>query len=149
MLKNLVYINISEILLKMPVFTRQLRESYNMQERLAADNVDLESEKYRLQEELLKKDQVCDALQRKVTALENEMRLVSKDNTELSEKLIKYTKLDDGAICEGQVDPSFLPVLKQCRAEASALEERLAGTTNEMSCLRAEFEQVCNFYLFI
>lgn len=128
----------------MPVFTRQLRESYNMQERLAADNVDLESEKYRLQEELLKKDQVCDALQRKVTALENEMRLVSKDNAELSEKLLKQNKEDDEIVCEGHMESSILPVLKQCRAEASALEERLAGTTNEMSCLRAEFEQVNN-----
>uniref|UniRef100_A0A1Y1LZZ3 Uncharacterized protein n=1 Tax=Photinus pyralis TaxID=7054 RepID=A0A1Y1LZZ3_PHOPY len=71
----------------LPQFAKQLSESYSMQEKLAAENADLEDKRYKLQEDLLNKDCAVDCLQRKLQALQTELRLVCKENCLLTERL--------------------------------------------------------------
>ncbi|KAK9728149.1 hypothetical protein QE152_g18168 [Popillia japonica] len=73
----------------MPQFAQRLTESYNMQEKLAAENADLEGKRYQLQEDLLDKDQTVESLQRKLTSLQAEMRMIVKENNLLNDKLEK------------------------------------------------------------
>lgn len=72
-----------------PQFAERLCQSYSMQEKLAAENADLECMRYKLQEDLINKDQTLECLQRKLGNLQNEMRLVSKENAILNDKITK------------------------------------------------------------
>ncbi|KAG7189734.1 hypothetical protein KM043_017401 [Ampulex compressa] len=67
--------------------TGKLTESLSMQEKLVKENAQLEGGKYRLEEALLEKDSAVESLQRKVCGLQAEMRIVVKENTELSRQL--------------------------------------------------------------
>ncbi|XP_046465329.1 myosin heavy chain, fast skeletal muscle [Neodiprion pinetum] len=67
--------------------TGKLTESLNMQEKLVKENAQLEGGRYKLEEALLEKDNAVDSLQRKVCGLQAEMRIVVKENSELSRQL--------------------------------------------------------------
>ncbi|XP_076286270.1 uncharacterized protein LOC143211965 isoform X2 [Lasioglossum baleicum] len=67
--------------------TGKLTESLTMQEKLVLENAQLEGGKYKLEEALLEKDSAVESLQRKVCGLQAEMRIVVKENTELSRQL--------------------------------------------------------------
>lgn len=71
----------------MPQFAKRLSESYDMQERLAQENADLEGKRYQLQEDLLCKEQSLDSLQRQLQCMQQELRHVVKENGLLNCKL--------------------------------------------------------------
>lgn len=77
--------SVPEVMLSL---TGRLSESYSMQEKLAAENADLEGVRYQLQEELITKENAVEHLQRKVATLQAEMRLIVRENAQLNEKLI-------------------------------------------------------------
>ncbi|KYB28655.1 outer dense fiber protein 2 [Tribolium castaneum] len=70
-----------------PKFAKRLSDSYTMQEKLAAENADLEGMRYKLQSDLLNKDQTIEYLQRKLCSIQCEMRVLCKENSELNEKV--------------------------------------------------------------
>ncbi|XP_044269429.1 outer dense fiber protein 2 [Tribolium madens] len=70
-----------------PKFAKRLSDSYTMQEKLAAENADLEGMRYKLQSDLLNKDQTIEYLQRKLCTIQCEMRVLCKENSELNEKV--------------------------------------------------------------
>ncbi|XP_031846794.1 uncharacterized protein LOC116433151 [Nomia melanderi] len=67
--------------------TGKLTESLTMQEKLVLENAQLEGGKYKLEEALLEKDTAVESLQRKVCGLQAEMRIVVKENTELTRQI--------------------------------------------------------------
>ncbi|CAK9797487.1 Outer dense fiber protein 2 [Anthophora quadrimaculata] len=67
--------------------TGKLTESLTMQEKLVMENAQLEGGKYKLEEALLEKDSAVENLQRKVCGLQAEMRIVVKENVELTRQL--------------------------------------------------------------
>ncbi|XP_076385939.1 uncharacterized protein LOC100881157 [Megachile rotundata] len=67
--------------------TGKLTESLTMQEKLAQENAQLEGGKYKLEEALLEKDSAVESLQRKVCGLQAEMRIVVKENVELTRQI--------------------------------------------------------------
>ncbi|CAD1477879.1 unnamed protein product, partial [Heterotrigona itama] len=67
--------------------TGKLTESLTMQEKLVLENAQLEGGKYKLEEALLEKDTAVESLQRKVCGLQAEMRIVMKENVELTRQL--------------------------------------------------------------
>ncbi|XP_076749184.1 uncharacterized protein LOC143422421 [Xylocopa sonorina] len=67
--------------------TGKLTESLTMQEKLVLENAQLEGGKYKLEEALLEKDSAVENLQRKVCGLQAEMRIVVKENVELTRQL--------------------------------------------------------------
>ncbi|KAH9638343.1 hypothetical protein HF086_006523 [Spodoptera exigua] len=69
--------------------TRKLSESYDMQEKLAADNADLEVKRYILYKELMTKDQNLETCRAQVKRLQGELKLMSRENSLLHEKLDK------------------------------------------------------------
>ncbi|CAL1680402.1 unnamed protein product [Lasius platythorax] len=73
--------------------TGKLTESLTMQEKLVKENAKLEGGKYKLEEALLEKDTAVESLQRKVCALQAEMRIIVKENTELSRQLATLNQL--------------------------------------------------------
>nr|XP_023016569.1 outer dense fiber protein 2 isoform X1 [Leptinotarsa decemlineata] len=66
---------------------KKLNECYCMQEKLAAENADLEGKRYKLQSDLVNKDQTVEYLQRQLGSLQTELRMVCKENCTLNEKL--------------------------------------------------------------
>ncbi|XP_076622533.1 uncharacterized protein LOC143342482 [Colletes latitarsis] len=67
--------------------TGKLTESLTMQEKLVLENAQLEGGKYKLEEALLEKDSAVESLQRKVCGLQAEMRIIVKENSELTRQL--------------------------------------------------------------
>ncbi|KOC63411.1 Outer dense fiber protein 2 [Habropoda laboriosa] len=67
--------------------TGKLTESLTMQEKLVLENAQLEGGKYKLEEALLEKDSAVENLQRKVCGLQAEMRIVVKENVELTRQI--------------------------------------------------------------
>ncbi|KAL1518064.1 hypothetical protein ABEB36_001745 [Hypothenemus hampei] len=65
----------------------KLNASYNLQERLVNENVNLEGTRYKLQSDLINKDQTVDYLQKQLCCLQNELRMVAQENAMLSERL--------------------------------------------------------------
>ncbi|KAJ8924761.1 hypothetical protein NQ315_000914 [Exocentrus adspersus] len=70
-----------------PQVVKKLNECYCMQEKLAAENADLEGKRYKLQSDLLNKDQTVENLQRQLGSLQNEMHMVCQENCLLNQKL--------------------------------------------------------------
>ncbi|XP_014364769.2 early endosome antigen 1 [Papilio machaon] len=69
--------------------TRKLTESYDMQEKLVADNADLEVKRYILYKELMTKDQNLETCRAQIKRLQGELKLLNIENSILSEKLDK------------------------------------------------------------
>ncbi|KAJ8736741.1 hypothetical protein PYW07_000012 [Mythimna separata] len=86
--------------------TRKLSESYDMQEKLAADNADLEVKRYILYKELMTKDQHLETCRAQVKRLQGELKLMNKENSLLHEKLDKNNPEGDAA-----------PVIKECKCK--------------------------------
>ncbi|KAL4717444.1 hypothetical protein ACJJTC_000593 [Scirpophaga incertulas] len=77
--------------------TRKLSESYDMQEKLVADNADLEVKRYILYKELMTKDQNLEACRAQIKRLQGELKLMSKENIVLHEKLNKNNPEGDAS----------------------------------------------------
>ncbi|XP_068084439.1 outer dense fiber protein 2 [Anabrus simplex] len=131
--------------------TCRLSESYTMQEKLASDNAQLEKGRYYLQEELLQKDTAVEVLQRRVGSLQREMRIISKENTVLSEKLSEINQMD----CWCGKKPSRVnnkpqtapcgcgnPKLQQYSNTTSHLERQLRQIEGEVKSMQCELVQV-------
>ncbi|XP_039309290.1 uncharacterized protein LOC105201905 isoform X2 [Solenopsis invicta] len=73
--------------------TGKLTESLTMQEKLVKENAQLEGGKFKLEEALLEKDTALESLQRKVCGLQREMRMIVKENMELSRQLATLNQL--------------------------------------------------------
>ena len=97
----------------MPKFAKRLSESYDMQEKLAAENADLEGKRYQLQEDLLDKDQTVENLQYKLTNLQNSMRMIMKENNLLNEKLQLMTDCQSAPPCVTSGDCPSSPKQKK------------------------------------
>ncbi|CAG9821810.1 unnamed protein product, partial [Phaedon cochleariae] len=67
--------------------TKKLNECYCMQEKLAAENADLEGKRYKLQSDIANQDQTVEYLQRQLATMQNDMRMVCQENTLLNQKL--------------------------------------------------------------
>nr|XP_034839481.1 major antigen-like isoform X2 [Maniola hyperantus] len=67
--------------------TRKLNESYDMQEKLVADNADLEVKRYILYKELIMKDQNLETCRAQIKRLQGELKLINKENSALHERL--------------------------------------------------------------
>ncbi|CAH0547664.1 unnamed protein product [Brassicogethes aeneus] len=70
-----------------PQLAQTLNQSFCMQEKLAAENQNLEGARYRLQSDLATKDTTVECLQKQLDSLKQEMRMVCKENQFLNEKL--------------------------------------------------------------
>ncbi|XP_059055099.1 paramyosin-like [Achroia grisella] len=77
--------------------TRKLSESYDMQEKLVADNADLEVKRYILYKELMTKDQNLETCRAQVKRLQGELKLMNKENCLLNEKLRRNNPEGDAA----------------------------------------------------
>ncbi|XP_013133471.1 PREDICTED: uncharacterized protein LOC106099455, partial [Papilio polytes] len=77
--------------------TRKLTESYDMQEKLVADNADLEVKRYILYKELMTKDQSLEMCRAQIKRLQGELKLLNIENSILSEKLDKNNPEGDAA----------------------------------------------------
>ncbi|XP_070527860.1 putative leucine-rich repeat-containing protein DDB_G0290503 isoform X2 [Cardiocondyla obscurior] len=74
--------------------TGKLTESLTMQEKLVKENAQLEDGRYKLEEVLLEKDKAVESLQKKVCGLQAQMRIIIKENMELSCQLATLNKLE-------------------------------------------------------
>ncbi|XP_063547607.1 fas-binding factor 1-like [Cydia strobilella] len=63
--------------------SRRLSESLDMQERLAADNADLDVKRYILYKELMVKEQRLETARAQATRLQAELKLLARDNARL------------------------------------------------------------------
>ncbi|KAL6442884.1 hypothetical protein ACFW04_002734 [Cataglyphis niger] len=103
--------------------TGKLTESLTMQEKLVKENAQLEGGKYKLEEALLEKDTALECLQRKVCALQAEMRIIVKENTELSRQLATLNQLVIRPTCcytcPGASSPPSTPLLLPPRPHVS------------------------------
>ncbi|KAJ8738070.1 hypothetical protein PYW08_000665 [Mythimna loreyi] len=86
--------------------TRKLSESYDMQEKLAADNADLEVKRYILYKELMTKDQHLETCRAQVKRLQGELKLMNRENSLLHEKLNKNNPEGDAS-----------PLTKECKCQ--------------------------------
>ncbi|VVC86171.1 unnamed protein product [Leptidea sinapis] len=75
--------------------TRKLTESYDMQEKLVADNADLEVKRYMLYKELMTKDQSLEMCRAQIKRLQGELKIINKENSILQGKLNKNNPQGD------------------------------------------------------
>ncbi|KAF5278926.1 hypothetical protein FQR65_LT15485 [Abscondita terminalis] len=121
-----------------PQFAKRLSESYSMQEKLAAENADLEGKRYKLQEDLLNKDHTVDNLQRKLQSLQGELRMVCKENSLLSEKLQRAEccpTQDDSVSSESPRRKTIMPCGKNkgpCPADVESRLQEYSDTTQQL-----------------
>ncbi|CAH2035096.1 unnamed protein product, partial [Iphiclides podalirius] len=78
--------------------TRKLSESYDMQEKLVADNADLEVKRYILYKELMTKDQNLETCRAQIKRLQGELKLLNIENSVLTEKLNKNNPEGDATV---------------------------------------------------
>ncbi|CAK1554041.1 unnamed protein product [Leptosia nina] len=69
--------------------TRKLNESYDMQEKLVADNVDLDNRRLVLTKELLSKDNHLEQCRAQLQRTQGKIKLLEKENSALQDKLTK------------------------------------------------------------
>ncbi|XP_034172409.1 uncharacterized protein LOC117600724 isoform X2 [Osmia lignaria lignaria] len=131
--------------------TGKLTESLTMQEKLAKENAQLEGGKYKLEEALLEKDSAVESLQRKVCGLQAEMRIVVKENVELTRQIACLNQrvtspccyTCPGAISSGVSSPcplrsvSYTTTLQQdddyCRCKCCLQPDSLSPIANATS----------------
>ncbi|XP_035437580.2 paramyosin isoform X1 [Spodoptera frugiperda] len=140
--------------------TRKLSESYDMQEKLAADNADLEVKRYILYKELMTKDQNLETCRAQVKRLQGELKLMSRENSLLHEKLVKNnpegdaSTLNQNTSCqqdsseenEKSVDAThaeeLLIKLEDYKNSSEGLEKQLGGLEQEVHHIKMEMQQV-------
>ncbi|KAK7868195.1 hypothetical protein R5R35_003058 [Gryllus longicercus] len=119
----------------------RLSESYILQEKLATENAVLEDGRYFLQEELLKRDNIVDALQKKVGCLQSEMRIIAKENIALQEKLEEFNNMDCG--CNKKTKATGRPMPPCCPPYPNNnLERQLNMIEGEVRNMQTELQQV-------
>ncbi|CAD0193794.1 unnamed protein product [Chrysodeixis includens] len=139
--------------------TRKLSESYDMQEKLAADNADLEVKRYILYKELMTKDQNLETCRAQIKRLQGELKLMNRENNLLHEKLDRNhpkgdaTALIQESTCQQDSDPKAKPVdstnadelidkLETYKSSTVQLEKQLGDLESDVHNIRQEMEQV-------
>ncbi|KAJ0183946.1 hypothetical protein K1T71_000369 [Dendrolimus kikuchii] len=143
--------------------TRKLSESYDMQEKLAADNADLEVKRYILYKELMTKDQNLENSRAQVKRLQGELKLMSKENVLLQEKLNRNSPEGDGSVlnqecpCQQEFDIScsengksldesqaqeLIEKLEEYKNSTVEIEKQLEELTIEARNIRVEMDEV-------
>lgn len=125
-----------------PVIAKKLSQSYSMQEKLAAENADLESVRFKLQEELLNKDQTLECLQRELSNLQNEMRMLARENITLNQKLTKIQEQEIKGNAKTKQKPAFMTSkkLQEYSDNTYELEKQLIDMESDVKCLH---EEIC------
>ncbi|XP_075991500.1 uncharacterized protein LOC142986755 [Anticarsia gemmatalis] len=137
--------------------TRKLSESYDMQEKLAADNADLEVKRYILYKELMTKDQNLETCRAQIKRLQGELKLMNKENTLLNEKLSKNnpegdaTSLNQNTPCQDTKDcdqngnskqtEELISKLENYQSSTVDLEKQLGTLEAEVHYIKAEMDQ--------
>ncbi|VEN56310.1 unnamed protein product [Callosobruchus maculatus] len=99
---------------QMNMFAQKLNECICMQEKLAAENANLEGTRYELQGELMNKDQTVESLQRQLTGLQAELRMVCQENRALSQRLQQGSGAPCGPPCDTGSRPSSPQKQQKC-----------------------------------
>ncbi|XP_053624185.1 myosin-14-like isoform X2 [Plodia interpunctella] len=139
--------------------TRKLSESYDMQEKLVADNADLEVKRYILYKELMTKDQNLETCRAQVKRLQGELKLMSKENNLLLEKLSKNNPEGDAtemnkpchkgfeSDCQNEkfdvkLAEELVEKLENYKSSTLELEKQLGGLELEVHHIRVEMDKV-------
>ncbi|KAK9872258.1 hypothetical protein WA026_017059 [Henosepilachna vigintioctopunctata] len=131
--------NIRQIPQNVPTFAKKLCQSYSMQEKLAAENASLESIRFKLQEELLNKDQSLECLERELSNLQNEMKLISKENNVLNEKLQILQRKEESTINQNHKNSSSCEFrIKEYSDNIYQLEKQLTDMESDVKYLQGE-----------
>ncbi|CAH0401855.1 unnamed protein product [Chilo suppressalis] len=139
--------------------TRKLSESYDMQEKLVADNADLEVKRYILYKELMTKDQNLETCRAQIKSLQGELKLMHNENILLNEKLNKNNPEGDAAAMNQ--DPTFqneteicdklektyevqklVAKLEDYKSSTIELEKQLGDLESEVRHIRVEMNTV-------
>ncbi|KAM3956895.1 uncharacterized protein ACR2FA_009134 [Aphomia sociella] len=137
--------------------TRKLNESYDMQEKLVADNADLEVKRYILYKELMTKDQNLETSRAQVKRLQGELKLMNIENSLLHDKLNKNNPEGDAtamnqktyqqeikecACSQEQTDANeaLVKQLEFYKTSTVELEKQLGGLELEVRHLRVEMD---------
>ncbi|CAG4984727.1 unnamed protein product [Parnassius apollo] len=123
--------------------TRKLTESYDMQEKLVADNADLEVKRYILYKELMNKDQNLETCRGQIKRLQGELKLLNIENSNLLEKLNKNNPEGD-ATAMTQCTPCHQEIIPQNQcgdiADIKSAQE-LVDKLEEYKTSTLEFEK--------
>ncbi|CAH2103240.1 unnamed protein product [Euphydryas editha] len=142
--------------------TRKLCESYDMQEKLVADNTDLEVKRYILYKELMTKDQNLEICRSQIKRLQGELKLMSNENALLHEKLNKNhpegdaTAMNQESLSDQEINyysqenektpvkdvEALLSKLKNYKTSTLELEHQLGGLEIEVRNIRVEMADV-------
>lgn len=110
--------------------SKELINSYNLQEKLVADNVDLENDRYKLQEILLSRDRIIENLQEKLEKLQSELIQICNENHE-NNNSTAVNKKNSGNLKE-----------THSTSATSALEERLSENKSLGEYLEKQIQQI-------
>lgn len=114
-------------------FSKELSRSYSMQEKLVADNADLEGDRYKLQEELLSRDRMIECLQQKVCLMHAELT-----------KLCRQTHGGNKKDRKGYLDeiPKLQSRLKDQDSTTKLLANAMDRIQSALDCLKLEVDAV-------
>ncbi|XP_045783931.1 kinesin-like protein KIF7 isoform X2 [Maniola jurtina] len=134
--------------------TRKLNESYDMQEKLVADNADLEVKRYILYKELMMKDQNLETCRAQIKRLQGELKLINKENSALHERLNRNNPEGDATAvkqelsCQQEIEIYTRDGKKICVKNAEELLARLENyniSTKDLENQLGQLElQICN-----
>ncbi|CAH0716357.1 unnamed protein product, partial [Brenthis ino] len=115
--------------------SRKLSESYDMQEKLVADNADLEVKRYILYKELMTKDQNLETCRAQIKRLQGELKLMNKENVILHERLNRNSPEGDAiAVSPDPSNDENINIYTQ--------EHQLGGLEAEVRNIRVEMADV-------
>ncbi|XP_047524336.1 GRIP and coiled-coil domain-containing protein 2-like [Pieris napi] len=133
---------------------RKLYESYDMQEKLVADNANLEVKRHILYKELMTKDQNLEICRGQIKRLQGELKLLHKENTTLHEKLSKNNPQGDATpnnqdnTFQQDIDNCSLNKETECvknpvpdnQQELEEIEKEIVQLKNELDCFRFDMD---------
>ncbi|XP_022129473.2 paramyosin [Pieris rapae] len=136
---------------------RKLYESYDMQEKLVADNANLEVKRHILYKELMTKDQNLEICRGQIKRLQGELKLLHKENTTLHEKLSKNNPQGDATpnnqdnSFQQDIDNHSLTKETICvksptvevqdnQQELEEIEKEIVQLKSELDCFRLEMD---------
>ncbi|XP_049884911.1 putative leucine-rich repeat-containing protein DDB_G0290503 [Pectinophora gossypiella] len=116
--------------------TRKLSESYDMQEKLVADNADLEVKRYILYKELMTKDQTLETSRAQIKRLQAELKLMSQENALLHERLDRNHP-EDLKDCQ-----QLTLKLASYQSSTSELVKQVGELESEVKSVRGEMDEL-------
>nr|CAD7395851.1 unnamed protein product [Timema cristinae] len=129
----------------------RLSDSYSLQEKLASENVDLETSRFTLEQALLQKDSAVETLQKKVEGLQKDIKIMMSENSSLSEQLtrIRPQLIDKNAPFDSHADflgdkpaGDMATRIKQYSHTTAILERQMNELESEVKSMNHELQQV-------